>query len=170
MQESRHDAQYAFEWTEGHVVRMLVEGRDEGSARRIAATAARARFGHGFANLIAEGQVLADVEYADLGMELVEAAGSLAKASSPSPLSHSKTSNWVARAGGLPAYIQHIAKALMRERGKSESQAVQMAIGIVKRWARGGGKVDAETRAAAAKAVVEWEALKAKNKAKSAAK
>lgn len=58
----------------------------------------------------------------------------------------------------------------MEKRGKTESEAIQMAIGIVKRWARGGGNVDANTRAAAAKAVAQWEALKAKAHAKSAAK
>lgn len=95
---------------------------------------------------------------------VMEAADSLAKASTPEPFSRSKTSNWVARGGGLPAYIQHIAHDLVEKRGKSESQAIQMAIGIVKRWARGGGKVDANTRAAAAKAVAEWERLKARAK------
>jgi peptidoglycan hydrolase-like protein with peptidoglycan-binding domain len=93
------------------------------------------------------------------------AKDSMVKASTPEPLSRSKTSNWVARAGGLPAYIQHIARDLMEKRGKSESQAVQMAIGIVRNWAAGKGNVDANTRAAAAKAVAQWEALKARNKA-----
>lgn len=97
--------------------------------------------------------------------EIEEAADSLAKASSPEPFSTSKTSNWVARGGGLPAYIQHVAHALV-EKGKSESNAIQMAIGIVKNWAAGKGNVDATTRAAAAKAVSEWEALKSKNAAK----
>lgn len=98
-----------------------------------------------------------------------EAADSLAKASTPEPFSTSKTSNWVARGGGLPDYIQHVAHGLVR-RGMPESKAISMAIGIVKRWARGGGKVDAGTRAAAAKAVAEWERLKAENAAKTAAK
>jgi hypothetical protein len=96
------------------------------------------------------------------------AKDSLAKASTPEPFSHSKTSNWVAKGGGLPAYIQHIAHDLMEKRGMPESRAIAMAIGIVKRWARGGGNVDANTKAAAAKAVAEWEALKAKAHAKSA--
>lgn len=82
----------------------------------------------------------------------------------PSPFSTSKTSNWVARVGGLPAYIQNVAKGIMKS-GKSESQAIQMAIGVVKRWAKGLGKVSAEVRAAAAKAVAEWEAKKAQSHA-----
>lgn len=98
------------------------------------------------------------------------AKDSMAKASTPEPFSASKTSNWVARGGGLPDYIQHIAHDLVEKRGKTESEAIAMAIGIVKRWARGGGNVDAGTRAAASKAVAEWEALKAKNAVKGAAK
>lgn len=103
-------------------------------------------------------------------MRVEEAADSLAKASSPEPFSKSRTSNWIARSGGLPPYIQHIAHDLMEKRGKSESNAIQMAIGIVRNWARGQGKVDANTRAAAAKAVAEFEAKRAGTKAKSAAK
>lgn len=85
---------------------------------------------------------------------------------SAEPFSTSKTSNWVARGGGLPHYIQHIAHDLMQERGMSESQAIQMAIGICQRWARGGANVSAKTRSEAAAAIAEWEALKAKAKTK----
>lgn len=99
---------------------------------------------------------------------IAEAADSMRKASTPEPFSHSKTSNWVARGGGLPAYIQHIAHDLMEKRGMDESRAIGMAIGIVKRWARGGGKVHPDTRAAAAKALAEWERLKAGAHAKAA--
>lgn len=64
----------------------------------------------------------------------------------------------------LPAYIQNVAKALMRN-GKPKSQAIQIAIGTVKKWAAGGGGVSPEVKAAAAKAVAEWEAAKAKARA-----
>jgi len=60
----------------------------------------------------------------------------------------------------LPAYIQNVAKGLM-ESGHPREEAIPMAIGAVKRWAAGGGKVTPEVRAAAGKAVGEWEALKA---------
>lgn len=50
------------------------------------------------------------------------------------------------------------------------SDAIQKAIGVVKNWASGQGHVDANTRAAAAKAVAEWEKLKAENRAKGAVK
>jgi uncharacterized OB-fold protein len=93
--------------------------------------------------------------------EVLEAKDSMRKASTPEPFSSSKTSNWVARVGGLPAYIQHIAHDLMEKRGKTESNAIQMAIGIVKRWAKGLGNVDSNTRAAAAKAWSEWLAKRA---------
>jgi hypothetical protein len=87
----------------------------------------------------------------------------------PSPFSTSKTSNWVARVGGLPAYIQNVAKGIIKS-GHSESQAIQMAIGVMKNWASGRGKVSPEVRAAAAKALAEWEAKKAASHAKTAAK
>lgn len=68
--------------------------------------------------------------------------------------------NWVTKVAGLPLYIRAIAHALIRS-GHSESEAIQLAVGTVKRWAAGGGKVSAETRARAAKALAEWEAKKA---------
>lgn len=68
--------------------------------------------------------------------------------------------NWVTKVGGLPLYIRAIAQALIRS-GHSESQAIQLAVGTVQNWARGGGKVKPETRARAAAALAEWEAKKA---------
>lgn len=102
--------------------------------------------------------------------ELAEAADSMRKANTPEPFSTSKTSNWVARGGGLPPYIQHIAHDIAEKRGKSVSNAIAIAIGVVKRWARGGGSVDSGTRAAASKALAQWEKLKAGNAAKKEAK
>lgn len=61
----------------------------------------------------------------------------------------------------LPAYIQHIANDV-RESGKSESHAIAIAVSAVKKWSVGGKKVDSNTRAAARKAVAEWEAEKAR--------
>jgi HK97 family phage prohead protease len=68
--------------------------------------------------------------------------------------------NWVTNVGGLPAFIRAIAHALIRS-GHSESQAIQLAVGVVKNWASGQGHVSAKTRAKAAAAVAEWEAKKA---------
>ena len=65
----------------------------------------------------------------------------------------------------LPAYIQNIAKALIRDHGFTESHAIATAISRVKVWAAGGGGVSPEVKAAAAKAVAEWEAAKARARA-----
>lgn len=69
--------------------------------------------------------------------------------------------NWVDKAGGLPSYIERIAKHLHYEKGMDISRAIATAVSTVKRWAAGGGNVSAATRALAAKAVAEWEAKKA---------
>lgn len=76
-------------------------------------------------------------------------------------LNSSPKKNWVEKDGGLPNYICEIARAIMRS-GKSKSSAISIAISRTKMWAAGGSKVDADTRAKAAAAVAEWEALKAK--------
>jgi SPP1 gp7 family putative phage head morphogenesis protein len=67
---------------------------------------------------------------------------------------------WGDKARQLPAYIQNVAHALERA-GHPESEAIEIAIGVVKDWAAGKGKVSAVVQAAAAKAIAEWEALKA---------
>lgn len=69
--------------------------------------------------------------------------------------------NFVTRGGGFDPYLRAIINALKRK-GHSESQAVQIAIGTVQRWARGEGSVSAATRARAAKSLARWEALRAK--------
>lgn len=66
----------------------------------------------------------------------------------------------------LPNYIEQIAKGLMEKRGMTRSRAIQTSIGVCQRWARGGGDVHPEVRAAAAKAIAEWEARKAEARAK----
>lgn len=68
--------------------------------------------------------------------------------------------NWVTRAGGLPDYIREVAHAMVRN-GKTESRAIAMAVGIVRNWAEGKGKVTPKVRAAAAAAIAEWEAKRA---------
>ena len=65
----------------------------------------------------------------------------------------------------LPAYVQNTAKALMRDEGMEESQAIATAINAVKSWARGeafGGKVKVtpEVQQAAQRALDEWNQLK----------
>jgi hypothetical protein len=70
--------------------------------------------------------------------------------------------NWVEEdaVNGLPEYICRIARAV-HESGKTISQSIAIAVGRVKTWARGGGGVNADTRAKAAKALAEWEKKKA---------
>lgn len=76
--------------------------------------------------------------------------------------------NWVEKAGGLPSYIERIAKHLHYEEGMTISRAIAVAVNTVKRWARGGTvtkhgttqRITAKTQALAAKAVAEWEAKK----------
>lgn len=85
-------------------------------------------------------------------------------------LDRSPKKNWVENAGQLPAYIEHIAKDLNEEKGMPLSRAIATAISRCKVWAAGGGNVKPDTKAKAAQALSEWEALKAKNKAKQAAK
>jgi hypothetical protein len=83
--------------------------------------------------------------------------------------------NWVEATGGLPSYIERIAKHLHYERGFSIQHAIATAVNTVKRWARKGGvvkyndpnnkKVTTITAAQAAAAVAQWEAKKARARA-----
>lgn len=79
--------------------------------------------------------------------------------------------NWVERAGGLPPYIERIAKHLHYEKGMSISHAIATAVNTVKRWAHQGKvakygdpnhkHVNATTVAKAQKALAQWEAKRA---------
>lgn len=82
--------------------------------------------------------------------------------------------NWVEKSGGLPSYINRIAKHLHAEKGMPTGRAIAVAVNTVKRWCRSGsvtegGKgrtkgVSAKTKALACKAVAQWEAKKAATK------
>lgn len=67
--------------------------------------------------------------------------------------------NWVDKAGGLPPFVRAVAHALIRA-GHSQSQAIQLAVGVIRRWAAGGGDVSAKTRAKAAATIARWDAMK----------
>lgn len=77
--------------------------------------------------------------------------------------------NWVDKAGGLPPYIERIAKHLHYEKGMPIGRAIATAVNTVKRWAAGGAvtehgttkTISAKTQAQAAAAVAQWEAKKA---------
>lgn len=92
----------------------------------------------------------------------------------PPPMGHEKVGHtgqglWHHKGWQLPAYIEHVANDLIAS-GHSEARAIEMAVGIVKNWAHGhdgkGHVVHPDTQTAAAKAIAEWEALKAKAHAK----
>lgn len=76
-----------------------------------------------------------------------------------SPLSGSKTSNWVARKGGLPPYIRGVARGIDPAHPDSPA-AIGKAIAAIKKWAAGGGGVKPAVKAAAVEALARWEAMK----------
>lgn len=82
-----------------------------------------------------------------------------------SSLDASPKKNWVENAGGLPKYIRMVAHAMIKK-GHDKSKAIGMAVGIVRNWAEGKGDVTPKVRAAAQKAIAEWEAKKASTKVK----
>jgi hypothetical protein len=101
---------------------------------------------------------------------LNESATGLAEVSSASlpdlPNKPGKT-NWVEKAGGLPHYIERIAKHLHSEKGMDVSRAIAVAVNVVKRMCASGdtnfpGKqsVNAGSRAQACAAVADWERKK----------
>lgn len=78
------------------------------------------------------------------------------------PLSASKTDNWVARRGGLPPYIRGVARGVAKSHGGAvTSRDIAIAIAKMKVWAAGGDGVHPAVRAAAAAALARWEAMKA---------
>jgi hypothetical protein len=77
------------------------------------------------------------------------------------PLSASHSDNWVAKRGGLPPYVRGIARGIAKKHGGAvTSNDIQIAIGVLKNWASGQGKVHPAVRAAAAAAIARWEAMK----------
>lgn len=68
---------------------------------------------------------------------------------------------WKTKGLGLPTYIREVANALVRS-GHPKGRAIAMAVAAVRRWAAGADHVRPQVQAAAAKAVAEWEAAKAR--------
>ena len=70
---------------------------------------------------------------------------------------------WNVKGMQLPAYIQNIARALLRTgRARNLSHAIAIARAATKRWAKGGGHVHPEVRAASAATGAEWDASRAR--------
>lgn len=118
-----------------------------------------ARNGTEFVRALAREQMLRDWELADeLLQESEKTAG---YAVTPHPFGKPGGPGlWKHKGLQLPPYIQNVAHGIQKS-GKTESEAIAAAVGIVKRWAAGGGKVHPEVKAAAAAALAQWEALKA---------
>lgn len=73
---------------------------------------------------------------------------------------------WHHKGWKLPDYVEQVSKGIMKSgRATTESDAIRMALGVLARWARGEGKVSPEVQAAAAKAIAEFAALRAKARA-----
>jgi hypothetical protein len=72
---------------------------------------------------------------------------------------------WKHKGWELPNYITNIAKGIMESGQLDKSRAIEIAVGKVRDWAEGKGNVSPEVRAAAVKAIAEWEALRARAKA-----
>jgi phage head maturation protease len=85
---------------------------------------------------------------------------------SSATLNRSPRKNWVENTGELPPYVREIARSIHNKRGIPLSQAIPIAIAQIKKWARGGDDVNADTRAKATKALAQWEKLKARNAAR----
>lgn len=87
-------------------------------------------------------------------------------------LDRSPRKNWVERHGGLPSYVERIAKHLLAK-GFPMSRAIATAISTTKRWCATGEihqwpgvqRINLGSRAEACKAAAEWEALKARARA-----
>jgi peptidoglycan hydrolase-like protein with peptidoglycan-binding domain len=89
------------------------------------------------------------------------------KSSAYPGLDRSPKKNWVDKAGGLPKYIERIAKHLHYEKGMDIGHAIAVAVNVVKKMCAAGdtnfpGKqnVNAGSRAEACAAVKQWESKK----------
>jgi hypothetical protein len=78
--------------------------------------------------------------------------------------------NWVDKAGGLPSYIERIAKHLHYEKGMTISRAIAVAVNVVKRMCatgdlnfKGPQSANAKSRAEACNAKRQWEQKKARS-------
>jgi 2'-5' RNA ligase len=81
--------------------------------------------------------------------------------STPSPLGRPGGPGLWFKGWKLPDYVENVARGIMQGGQPDESMAIATAIAACKRWATGAGNVTPEVRAASAKAIAEWEALKA---------
>jgi hypothetical protein len=77
------------------------------------------------------------------------------------PLNHSPKVNWVEALGGLPPYVRGIARGVAKKHGgEVTGHDIAIAIEQVKKLAL--TSKNPAVKAAAAKAALQWEALKAR--------
>lgn len=74
-------------------------------------------------------------------------------------------SNWVDAAGGLPSYIDRIARHLHAEKGMTISHAIATAISQCRKWA-GDPDTAPTVRAQATAALAQWDGMKVAARAK----
>lgn len=60
----------------------------------------------------------------------------------------------------MPWYMRIVRNALLRQ-GMTMEHATAVAVATMKRWAAGGGHVSPKVQAAAAKALAQWEKMRA---------
>ena len=94
------------------------------------------------------------------------------KSSAYPGLDRSPRENWVDKAGGLPKYIERIAKHLHYEKGMTIGHAIAVAVNAVKRMCASGDtnfpgaqQVNVKSRAEACAAVASWEKKKIQHSA-----
>jgi hypothetical protein len=122
---------------------------------------------------------------APVGVEVGLTAETAAASTVPEPFGKpSGPGLWRVKGMQLPHYVQHVAHDLMEQGSASSvSQAIQMAVGIIKKWASGTpvggetkvghpqhpGHIHPDVQAAAQKAIAEWNAKRARAHAQAAA-
>lgn len=91
----------------------------------------------------------------------------------PKPIHPGGPGLWHHKKWMAPPYVEHVAQALMR-RGKSESEAYHLAVGLMHSWSAGhdghGHHVHADVKAAAAANLAKWEELRGRAHASHLAK
>lgn len=79
-----------------------------------------------------------------------------------SSLNRSPKKNWVEKAGGLPPYVRGVARGIAKKHGGPvTSKDIKIAVARMKLWSV--KSKNPAVRAAAAKAVAQWEASKGRH-------
>lgn len=142
-----------------NAIQAVGRAKDQGAAKAHIIKRARAL---GLTNLLPDGWVTStkSEDPAEILAELEARLATIEAKYDTSPVGKpGGKQNWVDKAGGLPPFVRAVAHALIRA-GHSQSQAIQLAVGVIRRWAAGGGDVSEKTRAKAAATIARWDAMK----------